>query len=61
MRWKAMLQVLPPTLQQIKLLQFCVNTDFWLDKIMRHMVPGIYVSWCKTSLPRTGKTRDVDG
>ena len=56
-----MLQVLPPTLQQIKLLQFCVNTDFWLDKIMRHMVRGIYVSWCKTSLPRTGKTRDVDG
>ena len=38
-----------------------VNTDLWLDKIMRHMIRGIYDSWCKTSLPWTGKTRDVDG
>ena len=44
-----------------QVVAICVNTDFWLDKIMRHMVCEINVTWCKTSLPWNGKTRDVDG
>ena len=44
-----------------QVVAICVNTDFWLDKIMRHMIRRIYASWCKTSSPWTGKTRDVDG
>ena len=27
-----------------QVVAICVNTDFWLDKIMRHMVRRIYVS-----------------
>ena len=77
-----MLQVLLPTLQQIKSLQFSwiltsslrgrrkkgrergrenSTKEFWLDKIMRHMVHGIYATEYKTSLSWSGKTRDVDG